>query len=461
MIRMRAFVSLVILLGLLSSAGRATQASPAQDGQVLTLDQCIKLALENNSALLNAERTYRLAGTTVMSSRAGLLPRLNVNLSSGRIRQGDRTLESDVPVGVNPDGTVKYERREITQPGFSSSSNQAQLSASQTVFDFGASINRLRQSNASEEASRFSFESARQSTILLVKDRYFGHLRNLDLLEVYQEAVKSSEEQLKRTESMYEIGSVAQGDVFRARTQLGNERINLINQQNAVQNSRALLNVALGRPADAALSIADIEEVPELKSYQMDEVLKIAEEQNPELQAVEQNKRSAKIGINVARAAYLPSFTISGFYSRSNNEFNKVYADFSKNWFGSVSLGMSLNLFNGFADQASLEREQLNYRIAEEDATDRRRNLRLEVEQALLSLQAWKEITAINGDNLVSAQEDLRLAQERYRVGAGTLLDIITAQVNVTRAKSTLVNAKYESMKAQASLEASMGVLQL
>jgi outer membrane protein TolC len=61
---------------------------------------------------------------------------------------------------------------------------------------------------------------------------------------------------------------------------------------------------------------------------------------------------------------------------------------------------------------------------------------------------------------LISAQEDLRLAQERYRVGAGTLLDIINAQVNVTRAKTTLVQAKYDSMIAQASLEAAMGVLQ-
>jgi len=187
--------------------------------------------------------------------------------------------------------------------------------------------------------------------------------------------------------------------------------------------------------------------------------LQMAEEQNPELQAAEQTKRSAKIGINVARTAYLPSFSISGFYSRSNNEFDKVYSDFNQNWFGSASLSMTLNVFNGFADQANLESGSLNYRIAEEDATDLRRNIRLRVEQALLSLQAWKEITAINGDNLVSAQEDLRLAQERYRVGAGTLLDIITAQVNVTRAKATLVNAKYESMKAQASLEAAMGVL--
>ncbi len=467
MIRMRTLIStgsitiatLAILLGILSGGSNA-QESSSQNGAVLTLDQCIKLALENNSTLRNAERNYQIAGTSVVASRSDLLPRVNVNLSSGRFRQGDRTVEDDVLVGFNPDSSAIIERREITQPGFSTSSNSAQLSVSQTLFDFGASINRLRQASASEEASRFSFESTRQNTILLVKQRYFGHLRNQHLLEVNQEAVKSAEEQLKRTESMYEIGSVAQGDVFRARTQFGNERINLITQQNAVQNSRALLNVALGRTADAPLAIADVEEVPEVKTYEMEEVLRVAEEKNPELLGIEKDKRSAQLGIHVARTAYLPSFSIQGSYSRSNNEFNKVYSDFNQNWSGSIGIGMSFNLFNGFSDQANLERQQLTYRIAEENAVDRRRNLRLEVEQALLSLRAWKEITAINSDNLISAQEDLRLAQERYRVGAGTLLDIINAQVNVTRSKTTLVQAKYDSMIALASLEAAMGVLQ-
>lgn len=461
MIRMRTFAGAVLVMGILGNALSAQDEQMSQATGTLTVDQCIRLALDHNSTLRNAERRYRLTGTGVMSARAGLLPRLNTSFSSGRIEQGDRTLQMDTPAGFDTTTkTVIYSRREITQPGYTSSTNSAQFSLSQTLFDFGASWNLWRQANASEDASRFSFESALQNTILLVKQRYFGHLKDLHLLSVYQEAAKSAEEQLKRTESMFEIGSVAQGDVFRARTQLGNERISLITQQNAVQNSRALLNVTLGRPADAPLSIADIEEAPPLKTYEMNEVLRVAEEKNPELLSLEQQKRSSKIGINIARTAFLPDVAISAFYSRSNNKFDKVYSDFRKNWFGSVSLSMSLNLFNGFADQANIEREQLNYRIAEENMIDRRRTLRLEVEQALLSLRAWNEITAINAENLVSAQEDLRLAQERYRVGAGTLLDIINAQVNVTRAKATLVRAKYDSMVAQAQLETAMGVLQ-
>lgn len=432
----------------------------AQNARPLTLDECVALAMRENSTLRNAERRKQIAGANVITARSGLFPRTDVSLNSGKIQQGDRTLLGDVPVGIDPNtGEAIYERRTITQPGYSSNSNSASVNVNQLLFDFGATWSRIKQANATEDASAKTYESTKQATILLVNQRYLGYLKELQLLKVNEEAVKTSEEQLKRTESMFEIGSVAQGDVFRARTTNGNDRISLITQQNQVKNARGLLNVAMGRPTDLELDIVDIDEVPTIREYKLDEVVQVAVEKNPELQSYKFQMKSASYGKHLARTAFLPSFSLRGSYSRSHNEFDRVYSDFSKNWFGSVGIGMSLNLFNGFADQADLERESLNYRIAEEDHTNRLRTLRLDAEQALLSLQAWKEVTAINSENLLSTQEDLRLAQERYRVGAGTLLDIITAQANLTRARSTFIRAKYDSMIAFAYLQSVMGTL--
>ncbi|MEK7730095.1 MAG: TolC family protein [candidate division KSB1 bacterium] len=432
----------------------------AQSARPLTLEECVALALRENSTLRNAERRKQIAGTNVMTARSALFPRTDVSLSSGKFQQGDRTLLGDVPTGVDPNtGQVTYERRTITQPGYSSNSNSASVNVNQLLFDFGATWSRIKQANATEDASTKTYESAKQSTILLVNQRYLGYLKELQLLKVFEEAAKTSEEQLKRTESMFEIGSVAQGDVFRARTTNGNDRIGLITQQNQVKNARGLLNVAMGRPTDVELDVVDIAEVPAIREYQLDEVVQVAIEKNPELQSYRFDMKRASYGKHVARTAFLPSFSVRAAYQRSHNEFDRVYSDFSKNWFGSIGLGMSLNLFNGFADQADLERESLNYNIAEEEHINRLRTLRLEAEQALLSLQAWKEVTAINSENLLSAQEDLRLAQERYRVGAGTLLDIITAQGNLTRARSIFIRAKYDSMIAYAYLHSVMGTL--
>jgi outer membrane protein TolC len=170
--------------------------------------------------------------------------------------------------------------------------------------------------------------------------------------------------------------------------------------------------------------------------------------------------RSADLEAKAARLSYLPTVTVSASYDRQNPEFNQVYSGFNQNYNLSYGLSVSFNLFNGFSDQANVERQSLSYNIAKENLADRQRNLRLEVEQALLALQAAKEITKINEDNLKSSEEDLRLAQERYRVGAGTLLDIINAQFNLTNSQATLVSAKYDMMIARAQLKAAMGTLE-
>lgn len=433
----------------------------AQNGRPLTLQECVEMALKNNSQVLNAEHRLQQAGTNVVTARAGILPTINSSFSSGQFRQGDRETKIDVPVEFDPitQEPTKYEQRNIIQQGSSRNTHSMSLTAQMNIFDFGQSWNRIRQASASEDASQFSYQSTRQTTIALVHQRYFEHLRALRLLEVQQEAVKSNEEQLKRTESMYEIGSVAQGDVFRQRTTLGNFRIALINQQNSVANTRAALNVALGRPANAELTIMDIEKESEIKDYTLEEAMQVASAKNPELHGLTKSVRAAELGVSIAKVNYLPSLGVRVTYSRDNPIIDRVYSNFGQNYSVNLGASVSLNIFNGFSDQAEVERQNLNYQIARENLIDRQRNIQLEVERALLALQAWKEITSINEENLKSAEEDLRLAQERYRVGAGTLLEIIDAQYNVTNSKATFVNAKYEMMSARAQLRAAMGTL--
>lgn len=439
--------------------------SSAQEDQPLTLEECVQIALQQNSTLLNSQRRYEIAGKDVVSARSDYLPTVNAFFSSGKVRAGDSVRDDDVPIGraVDPatgDTVTIYERQTLVQPGYSENANAAQVSFNQLLFDFGGSWNRIKQAKAAKNSSYESYSAMKQSTVYLVHERYYNYLKELQLLAVYEDAAKSSDEQFKRTQTMYEIGSVAQGDVFKAKTTYGNDRINLITQKTMVANARALLNVALGRPANQHLEIVDVAKETEPVSMSLDQVIEVAVEQNPDLQSYRHEMRRADLGRKVAMTAYLPSFSVSGNYSRRNQDFDRVYGDFSRNWSTSFTLDVRWNLFNGFADKAAIERETISHDIAEEDYRDRLRNLRLEAEQALLELNGWREITAINQDNLTSAEEDLRLAQERYRVGAGTLLDIIDAQANLTRARSTYIRAKYDSIVAFAQLQAVMGSLQ-
>ncbi|MDQ7064537.1 MAG: TolC family protein [candidate division KSB1 bacterium] len=446
-------ICLVALFWMIAPVAQAQQ-------KPFTLEQCVQIALENNAQVLIAKRRVGIAQTNVASARSTILPRLSSSVSLGQFRSGPRTLQMDVPVGFDPEtGRAIFEQREIVQEGFRRDNYSMRFSLNQTLFDFGQSINNIKSAAAARDATRYSFEDTRQNTIYQVHLRYYQLLKDLRLLEVFREAVRSSEEQLKRTQSMYEIGSVAQADVYRAQTTLGQDRINLLQQEFKVQNSRTALNVILGREADAPLEIVDIEEVTFAQEYTLEEALQIALENNPLIHRYKADMMAASYGAKAARARYLPIITGSLSYSRDNTDIQKVYSGFDKNYSVSFGINLSLNLFNGFNDAAAVERESLNYRIALENLKEQERQLRQRVQTALQSLEMWKQISEINQLNLRSAEEELRLAQERYRVGAGTLLELITAQVNLTRARATLVQAKYDAKVAEAELKAAMGIL--
>jgi len=388
------------------------------------------------------------------------MPIVNFSWGSQKFYQGPRNILTDVPVGVDTTtGQVIYEQREVIQDSYSRASHSMRLTLNQYIFDFGATYSNIKAAKKAREAAEYSFEGSRQKIILQVYQQYFQLLKDMRLIEVYQEAVKSSEKQLERTQSMYEIGSVAQADVYRAQTTLGQDRIQLIQQQNAVRNSRAALNVTLGRRADAPLEIVDIQDVKVPVDYNLDEVVKIALENNPDIRTFESQRQAAAYGVKAAKGRFLPR--ISGFasYSRDNPRINEVYSGFDKNYNWAAGININWNLINGWADKANVDRQALNYRIAEENLTEQERILREQAQNAILSLKAFKQILDINELNLQSAEMDLRMAQERYRVGSGTLLDVIVAQTSLTSAQATLVQAKYNMKIAEAQLHSIMGQL--
>ena len=105
-----------------------------------------------------------------------------------------------------------------------------------------------------------------------------------------------------------------------------------------------------------------------------------------------------------------------------------------------------------------MQRQSLNHAKAEENYIDQKRQLKANVTQAYLNVKAYREIANINSTNLESAQEDFRLARERYKIGSGTLIEVIDAQLAVTQARSNLVTAKYNAQIALASLNSLLSI---
>ncbi len=416
------------------------------DNKVLSLEECIDIALNNNSQLKIAKGQLEIAKKEHSASYSNIMPSVDVSGSGSRFKQAPSSYAGGTFIG---DAAI---------PESDGENYNASLDVNQTIYDGGFWWNNISKTDKDKKAQKFAYQSEIQNAIVTVQTSYFNLLKAFKLFEVYRQAVERSEQQLNRTEAMYDLGSVAKVDVFQNRVNLGNDRINFLNQKNVVKQAKLDLNVAMGRDPLEKLEIeTEIEIKQELEDLEtlMDQALK----NNPQHMQQIQTYQSSKLQTKLARSSYFPRFTAFFSYSRRVPKFNLIYEELENEftWFAGVSIRW--NLFNGFADKYSVEQAKIRESNSQEQLIEFRRNLKASVKSLYDNLKALQEIVEINKTNLESAREEYRLAQERYRVGSGTALELRDAQVRLTNAEQILVAAEFDSYMAHAELKQAAGEL--
>ena len=424
------------------SGSAATAAGP------YTLEQCIQIAMQNNPQIEIARKQVEVQQATVLGSYTGVMPTLNANLVNA-----NRTTSGDTPVIV--EGVVLREAPGSTRTNFSNN-----VFLRMDLYNGGRNWNTIRRNRQLVDNQKLGQASTENQVSVDVKTGYYGLLRALRLKEVQEENVRLNEEQLRRTQSMYEIGSVARVEVLQTTAQLGAARITLHNREKDVMQARAGLANVMGIRTNEVFEIIDPLEGEALDttvSMAIQDALRMADLTNPAIQRDEGGIRSAMIGTKMARGGLWPTISGSVGYSRSGVRFQDVYGTYDKNWRLSFNLNLSMPILNGTQTYAEISQAQAQQLIAEETLRQTRRTTSLTIRNALLDLETAREVITLSNDNIVASEESLRLAEERYRVGSGTLLEVFTAQEALVRAKSDLAGAQYDYLIAQARLDGALG----
>lgn len=435
---------LLLLTVLIPAMGLAQETA-----QPLSLDDCIRIALENNSQLRISERRLELADKDYKSSYSNILPSINLNGDMSSYERGPTFYIGGEFVGPLPELNVTRRGEDYG----------IRFSVSQNIFDGGYWWNNIRKTRSDKESQQFAYLSEKQRTIVTVKQAYYTLLKETKLLEVNEQAVQRSQEQLQRTEAQFELGAAAKVDVFQARTNLGNDRIEYLTQKNTVEKAKQDLNLALGRdPHDPIAIQTDLKSSWEVEN--LEEMFEQALANNPSLRQLNQELNSARLQTKLAVSNFVPSVSAFYTFSRTVPEFSAVTEDFfDREYSWAVGLQFRWNLFNGFADYLNVQKSKINEKITREQIVDTRRNIISAVKSLADNLQSYREIIEINKENLESAREQYRLAQERYRVGSGTALEVREAQVGLTRAEQILVSAENNAIITYAQLQEALGEL--
>jgi outer membrane protein len=425
----------------------ATTIAAAQT-KTLTLEQARQIALERNLSVAQAQNNVEAAQASVMAATGDYLPTLSA--SGGWTRN-----QTEGPVTI---GGVQIPNTKAVFNNFSTSVN-----LNYTLFNGFAREGNYTRTSANAIATEQTAARTRQSIIFQVERAYLNVLRNEQLVKVSEENLKRDLRQLERITESNRVGALSRADVYRQQSQVAADELSVINAQNNYDKAKADLLALIGLDVNDDYTIADPSISTEIARSELEssaeqysnfpELARRALAKRPDYLGATESVRSAEGGISAARSGYFPSVSAFAGYGFSNRELSRLTENKSINW----GLNLRWNLFDGFSTNEALQSAYVQKKNAELSLQQTERNINVEVKKALLDLEAARKAYEVSQKGLVSATEDRKIAEERYNLGAGTLLDLLTANAGLVSAQANKVNAVYDFIIAKRNLEYVIG----
>lgn len=458
-----------LLLPLFLAANLIAQTTP---GKQLTLKQAVDAALEKNIDILRAQNTLEAQQSAVLSAYGNFLP--NISASGGYSNSDSRSPGSAAgfsfpsPILYTPTGGSQQTGTiSAYSPGSSGqltkTSYSAGMKASLTLFDGFNNTSSLNKASSIAVANEYSLYRTKQSIIFQTQTSYLQVLLNKSLLKVSEDNLKRSQQQLQRIIESNKVGSVAAADVYRQQVTTANDELALIRAQNTYDNSKAdllfLLSLDVSQEydiSDPGLIVEAEQAIPadEKVAYSdYGQLVSKAVASRPDYQAAKYGMESAESDVTIARSAYFPAISANVGYSFDNAQLSGLSDNKTLNW----GISFSLPLFNGFQTNARVQAAKLALRNSEQEVAQTERQVQVDVRKAKLNFESAQKQLEVSLKTVISAVEDRRIAEERYNLGAGILLDLLTANANYTQALSNKVTAQYNLVLAKQQLKYVVG----
>ncbi|MEZ4417504.1 MAG: TolC family protein [Gemmatimonadota bacterium] len=409
-------------------------AVPVLGQETISLDEAIERALTRSPAYAQSSAAVENAASGRRTAIGSFLP--SIATSSG----------------ASLSSTQRFDQATQRQVEGSSTSYSAGLSASYDLFDGFRNVRQLELSNADVSAATARQDRQRFDVILQTKSSFFAALRQGELLVVQESRVRRADESLANIRRRVELGSATRSDSLRARLELANAR-------QAELQARAALRAAqfaLGRQVGSEGPVVPEQPAtlePATLALGDQEIYRIAVENSPDVIAAAADERAAQAGVGSARAAWFPSLSVSSGMTWNNNQ--AALSGGNSSW--NLRLSASYPIFNGFARESQIDRAEASARVSSLARTDAELRAREAADGALQTLRTAEEAIEIANEAALVAAEDLRVIEERYRVGVATILDLITSQIAVEEAEANQVFARYDYLLARAELESILG----
>jgi outer membrane protein len=431
-VRSRSTLSAAFLLALW--IGPASAQAPK-----LTLPEAIARANRVQPSVVQAFGTVRNAQARQRTASGAFFPSLSLNSGIGRSF-------SEGPQRVDPNTGQVISGNSTNQSITNSISSNVDLF---TGFRRG---NEKKAANANRDAAEASLANAVNNQQLTTTNQFFDVLAAQELLLVRAASVRRAEEQLKVSVALLHAGRGIRPDSLRSVVTLGNAQLQLINAQTALATAEANLGRLVGEDGPVG-AVEDTTLYVVLPSVDTAALRRETMAQAPSVKSAEASALSAHAAISVAKAAYFPTLNLSANLSLNGSRANDY--DFLQG--RQFNLGLTWPIFNRFQREQSIVTSQTNAENARASAAEARRLVLANLTADLAALEAARLRIGITQTSVLAATEDLRVQQERYRLGASTIVDVLTSQEALNQAEVDAVTARFDYVRARAQISALIG----
>jgi outer membrane protein len=431
---------------------KSAPAQPAVKPSTLTLQQAVKIALEKNPLRKAAVADTRVASADIRVARSVLMPRLT--FSETATLGNDPAYVFGSKLRQQRFSAADFALNKLNTPSpFGNFSTR--FGGSWNLFDSFASWHEVNRAKHMNYAAGYQLERTDQEIVFRVVDSYYGVLLATKRLEVAEQAARTSQSILDRSQSRFDSGLVVESDLLTAKVRMAARQQELIRARNNLDLARAQLSTAMGVSVDSFFQPAEALTERTLPAPILQEVEKQALTSRPDLQRIQSQEAAQHQSVAMAKSSFGPRVNAFAGWEMDNPRF--VAGGGGNNWLGGVEV--QFDIFQGGAKHAELSREralQEKVTAMKQVASDA---IRLEVRRTYYSLDSARQELEVARAAITQSQESLRINQERYEGGLTTITDLLGAEEAALRSQTDYWEAVYRLHTSYANLELASGTL--
>lgn len=409
----------------------------------LRLADAVVLALENNFSISLAENNLKIAETGNSLGNAGMLPVLGLT--------GSRSL------AINNSKQIYYDGRTREGKDAKTNNQSAGLQLNWTFFDGFNMFIQKDKLNELEKLSALQLRSVIEGTVAAVVEVYYNIAAQQALANVYREALRNSAERRLFAKARADVGSGSELAVLQATVDMNADSANYLRQLAVVENLKSDLNLLLCRNLIEPFEVDTA--IPLKYDLRQEELWVRAQQENPDLQRARNAVGVATLTVKELRSQQLPRLSLNSGYNFSKSKSDVGLMTSNRNYGFTVGVSLAYNIFDGFTTRQQIAQARIREESAQTEAEQLQLQLQANLQQTYNDYVTNLRLVKFETESLDLARQNFAVAEEKYRLGSLTDVELRETQVKLMEAENRLLTSKFRCKTAETELCRIAGLL--